>query len=104
MRSYSVGVLLLLITNMLDVFYTHKVLSEGIAVEANPLMLWVITNHGFDGLTFVKLVAIAAIWGLLLAVHKKLGRVPELVSTLFWGSVVAYITLTMYHLFIQATL
>lgn len=104
MRVYAVGVLFLFLTNLLDVFYTHRVLSDGVAVEANPLAFWIIAYYGFAGLAAVKVFIVVMIWGLLLAINKKLGKVPELVAALFWASVVAYFVLTLYHLFIQATL
>lgn len=101
MRVYMYGILFLVVSNVLDVYYTHKVLSEGIAIEANPLMHWVITHFGFGGLAFVKGLAVVTILGLLLAVHKKLGKIPEIVAALFWGSVFAYGLLSAYHISIQ---
>lgn len=102
MRVYALGILFLFLTNLLDVFYTHKVISEGVAEEFNPLMAWVIENFGFGGLAAVKVFFVVVIWALLLACYKKLGKIPELVAALFWGSVFAYFLLTIYHLFIQA--
>lgn len=104
MRIYALGILILFIFNALDVFYTHKVLSDGTAIEANPLMFWVITYYGFAGLAAVKASLVVIIWGLLLAVNKKLGRIPELVAALFWGSVLAYGVLTAYHISMQVLL
>jgi len=101
MRVYALGILFLFLTNLLDVFYTHKVITAGVAEEFNPLMAWVIENYGFGGLAAFKSFIVVVIWALLLDCHKKLGRIPELVAALFWGSVFAYFLLTLYHLFIQ---
>jgi len=102
MRVYIIGVLFLLITNILDVFYTHNVLSSGVAVEANPLAFWIIAYYGFAGLAVFKIFVVSVIFGLLLTIHKKLGKIPDLIAALFWGSVVAYFVLTLYHFYIQA--
>lgn len=104
MRVYTLGILFLYITNAFDVFYTHKVLSEGIAEEANPLINWVIMNYGFGGVASIKALAVTMIWGLLIAVHNKFGKIPDLIAALFWGSVFAYGILTAYHISMQVLL
>lgn len=102
MILYNLGILFLFIANALDVFFTKRAIEAGIATEANPLMAWVIENYGFGILAFVKTLAVFAIWILLIMLKRKLGKIPKITATCFWGIVLIYGLVTVYHFFMQA--
>lgn len=51
---------LLWLVNLLDYFTTKIILTEVIAEEANPIMNWVLTNYGINGILVFKLVFLIA--------------------------------------------
>ncbi len=88
----------------MDVMYTRDLIMDGKATEFNPLMDWVIRNYGFCGLGIFKTSLIFIVSLLFILLHTG-GRKPSrVVDIVFWLSVGAYAVLTVYHLFIQATI
>lgn len=104
MRAYVSGVIFLLVANIMDVIYTRDLIVNGKATEFNPMMDWVIQNYGFCGMAILKTSLVFIVSLLFILLHINGHRPTKVLDTVFGIGVGAYAILTVYHLFIQATI
>jgi len=94
MRLYTLAVVCLLVTNVLDVFYTRAIIGTGNAYEFNPIALYLIETFGYIGLLFYKSIFVIGLYFLI----PYMSKVAIWVKVLFWMAIVWYIALSIYHI------
>ena len=89
---------LLVYLNGLDAAFTLTLLSTGRVREANPLMDYLITNHGANVFIFVKMLFIMISCGLFLYVDKKYPDRRRSLSIILLGSISLYTAICGMHI------